>query len=386
MQDSMETRHQRNQYPAHSLSRNYFFSSTILTASAAWVVAFAAQIAVTKSVRLQSFIHIHLITTPGAFQDGHQAVGVMWFAVFLQLLLIIGVTAILLRDEPSTYRLQICLFSSMASIFAVFGVDMSIFAAQPARRAMAAGWLILAVIDLMWTICFSAEPHTPFARLVDSMTIGSRNAHTDSQVEDKERQASNAGRTPSNRVSSGKFIESELLPSPDQAKAAPDQRQNGHPSPEISANWTPMGRHRIVESLEDLTATMDLEGGVARPDSVTVTPRTHSFPPPPVAAKNRRAVVYVEEPRHLSTIYDQTERGTSEARTGSQRDSEELYPFRVRAKGDWIPRSPSEISFKKGDILHSAEKDGKKWWNVRKVDGAVGCEFIILLTSSNGLT
>ncbi|KAK7000341.1 SH3-domain-containing membrane protein [Favolaschia claudopus] len=348
----METRHQRNQYPVHSLSRNYFYSSTILTASAAWVVAFAAQIAVT---------HI----------DGHQAVGVMWFAVFLQLLLIIGVTAILLRHESSAYRLQICLFSSMASIFAVFGVDMSIFAAQPARRAMAAGWLILAVIDLLWTLSFSAEPHTPFARLVDSMTIGSRNARTDSQVEDKERQASNAGRTPSNRVSSGKFIESELLPSPDQAKAAPEQRQNGNPSPEISANWTPMGRHKIVESLEDLTATMDLqlEGGAARPDNITVTPRTHSFPPPPVAAKNRRAVVYVEEPRHLSTIYDQTERGTtSEART----DSEELYPFRVRAKGDWIPRSPSEISFKKGDILHSAEKDGKKWWNVRKVDGSVG--------------
>ncbi|KAK7022468.1 SH3-domain-containing membrane protein [Favolaschia claudopus] len=345
----MQTPHQRNQYPVHSLSRNYFYSSTILTASAAWVVAFAAQIAVTKI-------------------DGHQAVGVMWFAVFLQLLLIIGVTGILLRNESSAYRLQICLFSCMASIFAVFGVDMGIFAAQPARSAMAAGWLILAVIDLMWTLSFSAEPHTPFGRLVDSMTIGSRNAHTDSQVEDKERQTFNAGRTPSNRVSAGKFIESELLPSPDQATTAPEHRQNGNPSPEISANWTPMGRHRIVESLEDLTAAMDLEDGVARADGITVTPRTHSFPPPPVAAKNRRAVVYVEEPRHLSTIYDQTERGTSEART----DSEELYPFRVRAKGDWIPRSPSEISFKKGDILHSAEKDGKKWWNVRKVDGSVG--------------
>jgi len=93
----------------------------------------------------------------------------------------------------------------------------------------------------------------------------------------------------------------------------------------------------------------------------------HSFPPP--SSKNRRAV-YVDGHRHLSTIYDRTE-GTSED-TDSQRRNSDSYPFKVRAKSDWIPRSPSEISFKKGDILHSSEKEGKKWWKVKKADGSVG--------------
>lgn len=305
---------------------------------------------------------------------GHEAVGVMWFAVFLQLFLILGVFGILASGDMSAFRLQACAFSILASVFAVIGVDMSIFAGQPARSAMAGGWLVLSAVDILWVLLFSAEPHTPFAQLVESMGVGSGRALNN----DTERQASS---TQSSNGKESKFSESEIASdgSPDATKIGHDARGEHDSSPEISKDWTGMGRQKIVDRTQDTVVTEENEG----PDGA----QNHSFPPP--SSKNRRAV-YIEEPRPLSVIYDHTE-GTGEEED-SRRESANLYPFRVRARSDCthifhilqeyhcqlflrlgIPRSPSEISFKKGDILHSAEKEGKKWWKVKKVDGTVGC-------------
>ncbi|KAF7364599.1 High osmolarity signaling protein SHO1 [Mycena venus] len=320
-----DTDHPHNRDRLAIVLSNYFYASTIFVASGAWVVAFAAQIAVTKIV-------------------GHEAVGVMWFAVFLQLFLILGVTGIVSGGDISVFRLQACAFSIMAAVFAVIGVDMSIFAhGQPARGAMAAG---------------VARPRRRRHPLVDSMAVGSSSAR---ESTDAERQAS------SSRSSKGRgYSVSEIRSdgSLDETKVGHEGRGDPHngSSPEISGDWTGMGRQKIVDRTQEAILIVE-EGGEA-PDNA----QNHSFPPP--SSKNRRAV-YLEEPRHLSTIYDRSE-GTSEDATDPQRDSTSLYPFRVRARSDWIPRSPSEISFKKGDILHSAEKEGKRWWKVRKADGSIG--------------
>ncbi|KAJ7844535.1 hypothetical protein B0H14DRAFT_2776529 [Mycena olivaceomarginata] len=331
MQEEQDTHHKR--YRLAAVLSNYFYAITLLLASGAWVVAFVAQIAVTK---------LGIV--------GHEAVGVMWFAVFLQLFLILGVFGILASGDMSAFRLQACAFSILASVFAVIGVDMSIFAGQPARSAMAGGWLVLSAVDILWVLLFSAEPHTPFARLVESMGVGSGRALNN----DTERQASS---TQSSDGKESKFSESEIASdgSPDATKVGHDARGEHDSSPEISKDWTGMGRQKIVDRTQDTVVTEENVG----PDGA----QNHSFPPP--SSKNRRAV-YIEEPRPLSVIYDHTEG------TDSRRESANLYPFRVRARSDWIPRSPSEISFKKGDILHSAEKEGKKWWKVKKVDGTVG--------------
>ncbi|KAJ7921382.1 hypothetical protein B0H13DRAFT_1985253 [Mycena leptocephala] len=327
--------HQRNRLAV--VLSNYFYSSTVFVASGAWLVAFVAQIAVTKIV-------------------GHEAVGVMWFAVFLQLFLIIGVLSILGGGDISAFRLQACAFSTMAAVFAVIGVDMSIFAGQPARGAMAAGWLLLAIVDILWVLFFTAEPGTPLARLVETMTVHSPRGR---ESADTERQASSSR---SGEVRVSKFSEAEIRSdaSPDETKVGHDRNGDPHDgsSPEMSRDWTGMGRPKIVDRTQDT---------LAEEEEAPENKQNYRFPPP--SSKNRRAV-YVEEPRHLSTIYDHPE-GTSE-NGDSHRDSTNLYPFKVRARSDWIPKSPSEISFKKGDILHSAEKEGKKWWKVRKGDGSVG--------------
>ncbi|KAF7346827.1 SH3-domain-containing membrane protein [Mycena sanguinolenta] len=325
-QDTRDT-HLGQHYHFATILGNYFYASTVLVTSAAWVVAFAAQIAVTKLV-------------------GHEAVGVMWFAVFLQLFLNLGVVGILAGGDIGSFRLQACALSTMAGVFAVIGVDMSIFAGQPARSAMAAGWLLLAIVDILWMLFFSAEPQTPFARLVESMTVGSTDGPEDA---DRERQASSA------RSSKAKRWDPTGLPG-SETKVGHDARGEAPPESSPEIDWTGMGRKRIVDSPQNIAAEM--------PE----TAPNHSFPPP--TSNNRRAV-YLEG-RQLSTIYDRTE-GTSED-ANSQRNTElpNQFPFKVRARSNWIPRSPSEISFKKGDILYSAENEGKKWWKVKKADGTVG--------------
>ncbi|KAJ7238311.1 hypothetical protein B0H12DRAFT_97396 [Mycena haematopus] len=110
-------------------------------------------------------------------------------------------------------------------------------------------------------------------------------------------------------------------------------------SPEISGTWTGIGLQRIVDRTQDMAAE---ENDV---------PDRH---------------------RQLSTIYDRTESTSESADSQRNADPPDQYPFKVRAMGNWIPRSPSEISFKKGDILHSAENEGKRWWKVKKANGSVG--------------
>ncbi|KAJ7482945.1 hypothetical protein B0H11DRAFT_2021537 [Mycena galericulata] len=327
---------------------NYFYCTTILPGVVAWIVAFASQIAVTKTV-------------------GREAVGVLWFAVFLQLFLTVGVFLIFASGEIAAFRLQVSVFGTMAAVFAVIGVDMSIFTGQAARGAMGAAWLVLAVLDILWVLYFSAEPGTPVARLVDVMVVsrGAQDADTNMEKMNGHDSARSARSAEAGNSTTGLYDgEMRSDGSPDETKVGHEKsgdapHEGSSPEPEVGADWKQMER-RIVDRSQEILAEEE------RPDE-----RSQNLArSPPPASKNRRGV-YIEEHRHLSTIYDRSE-GTSET-TGSQRESVvDLYPFKVRARSDWIPRSPSEISFRQGDILHSAEKEGKKWWKVRKADGTIG--------------
>jgi len=204
---------------------------------------------------------------------------------------------------------------------------------------------------------FSAEPGTPLARLVEEMVRVPRIRTGSSAAESGERTRS--------------FYDTEMRSdgSPDETKVGHDRDRGGEamgasPETEKSAGWNGQERH-IVDPREQQQQQQQQQE--EQDDAALPGPSQNLNRPsaPPPSSKNRRAV-YVEEHRHLSTIYDQNTESTSE------NDSAALFPFKVRARSDWIPRSPSELSFQKGDVLHSAEKEGKKWWKVRKADGSVG--------------
>lgn len=55
------------------------------------------------------------------------------------------------------HRLQISVFGAVAIVFAVDGTNAGIYAPMGARTAMGAGWLLLAIVDVIWVLYFTSE-------------------------------------------------------------------------------------------------------------------------------------------------------------------------------------------------------------------------------------
>ena len=81
----------------------------------------------------------------------------LWFAIFLQLFLILGVLHTIASDQISMHRFQISVFGAIAIVFAVQGVDNGIFQGTSSQQAFGAGWLILAIVDILWVLYFTSE-------------------------------------------------------------------------------------------------------------------------------------------------------------------------------------------------------------------------------------
>jgi SHO1 osmosensor len=81
----------------------------------------------------------------------------LWFAIFLQLFVILGVLYILATDSIAMHRLQISVFGAIAIVFTVDGVSTGIFAGVASLNAMGAGWLVLSIVDIIWLLYFTSE-------------------------------------------------------------------------------------------------------------------------------------------------------------------------------------------------------------------------------------
>lgn len=69
-------------------------------------------------------------------------------------------------------RFQISTFGAIAIVFAVIGVDNTIFTGVGSRDAMAAGWLILAMVDILWVLYFTSEEDSLTLHIFNSMGTG----------------------------------------------------------------------------------------------------------------------------------------------------------------------------------------------------------------------
>lgn len=69
-------------------------------------------------------------------------------------------------------RFQISVFGAVAIVFAVIGVNQGIFSGNGALDAMAAGWLILAMVNIIWTLYFTSEEDSLTLYIFNSMGTG----------------------------------------------------------------------------------------------------------------------------------------------------------------------------------------------------------------------
>jgi SHO1 osmosensor len=103
---------------------------------------------------------------------GREVVGTLWFAIWLQLFLIVGVIYTLASDSIAMHRLQIVTFGSVSIVFAVIGVDQTIYDQVASLDAVAAGWLILAMVDILWVLYFTSEEDSLSLHIFNSLGTG----------------------------------------------------------------------------------------------------------------------------------------------------------------------------------------------------------------------
>jgi SHO1 osmosensor len=106
------------------------------------------------------------------FPDGHGVVGSLWFGIFLQLALIIGVLYTLASDSIAMHRLQISVFGAVAIVFAVQGANEGLFANIGSLQAMGAGWLVLSMVDILWVLYFTSEDDSLALHIFNSFGTG----------------------------------------------------------------------------------------------------------------------------------------------------------------------------------------------------------------------
>jgi len=301
-------------YDFTPLVTHYLFLFTSILAVAGWFIAFIGQAAATAKF-------------------GNGAVNVLWFAIFLQLFLILGVLHTIATDSIAMHRFQVSVFGAIAIVFAVLGVNMGIFSQSGALNAMGAGWLVLAVVDILWVLYFTSEEDSLMLHVFNLAGTGGLTPPSRKSARRHTRNYSsehgNGGYGFGGGISSGNYGATDGS-SLGRAPAGPDMGSAGG-----------MGSLGVSRSNPNLGAQQSGAPDAAPLMPVSSGPQNNSNP----------------------------ETGAVEIETSGG----ESYLARAKALYAYqaSPDDPNEISFSKGEILDILDKSGK-WWQARKSDGNTG--------------
>ena len=86
--------------------------------------------------------------------------------------LIAGVLYTLASDSIAMHRLQISVFGAISVVYAVDGANTGLFAGAASLQAMGAGWLVLAMVDILWVLYFTSEEDSLMLHIFNSFGTG----------------------------------------------------------------------------------------------------------------------------------------------------------------------------------------------------------------------
>ncbi|KAH8835614.1 hypothetical protein DL96DRAFT_71431 [Flagelloscypha sp. PMI_526] len=303
---------------------HYVFLGTTIAAIIGWIVAFIGQIVATA-------------------QFGNTNVRTLWFAIWLEMFFIGGVIYTLASDSIAMHRIQLSVFGAVAIVFAVQGTDQGIFTSVPAFDAMGAGWLILAMVNIIWVLYFTSEQDSLVLHILNMGGNGGltppsrRRTRTPSNMHNM----GGPGGYGVNNYGSGGGISSADIPydSKQGALGGPPLRsQNSFGGASVDG-----GAQRSFGAAS-LNNTPTVGGG----EQGTHSPLMASSPVgagPPSSMGGELSPAPAPE----SFMYK----------------AKALYAYTAS------PDDPNEISFTKGEILDIVDKQGK-WWQAKKADGTIG--------------
>lgn len=324
---------------------HYLFLFTTILAVIGWFVAFIGQAIATADF-------------------GHNAVGVLWFGIFLQLFLILGILHTLATDSIAMHRFQISVFGAIAIVFAVNGVNMGIYTSSASLDAMAAGWLILAIVDIIWTLYFTSEEDSLTLHVFNSLGTGgltppSRRRRT--RPMSVHNIGAGNGYTAGYSAPPGGGMGYDAKVTNSFGGGPVGSTNNSYKAPSVEAR-----------SIAGAGSIHNMSTGGGGPGSAVsgIEPQNTGVSSPLMGSGNA-GVGAGGGPTGTSPL------PPAAASTSSPQDTSgpSATDFVYRAKALYAYQAsvddPNEIGFAKGEILEIIDKQGK-WWQAKKSDGSVG--------------
>jgi len=316
---------------------HYLFLFTSILAVVGWFLAFIAQAIATA--------------------DGlRPSVGVLWFAIFLQLFLVLGVLHTLASDSIAMHRFQISIFGSIAIVFAVTGVNSGIFTGFASLDAMAAGWLINAIVDILWVLYFTSEEDSLMLHIFNSLGTGG--------LTPPSRRRRTARTTSLHTMGAGNGYQAGYAATPSGGIGP------GYDTKMASSLGGPIGSGNSFNagSVEGPPRSVAGTGSINNapvggggPGSIGGGDN-HASPNSPLMGGGAAGV---GAGGGLGTQGSPPPAGDGNSGEPWLYKAKALYSYTASVD------DPNEISFAKGEILEILDKQGK-WWQAKKADGSVG--------------
>lgn len=299
-------------------------------AAIGWIVAFIGQIAAEADV-------------------GHQ--GVLWFAIFLQLFLIVGIAATIATDSVALARLQLSAFLAVALVFSVMGINEGIYANRGSLNAVAAGWFILTIVNVILLLFFTSEEDSAVYGLLTTFGNGQlggpggRGARSAGPIT-RVNNVNGSGGYGGSYSGGMQGVGNGYQPTYGNAPSAADITQAGIGMP---------------KSQTALNGTGSIRSGTGGAGGVTMG--SHAGPKSDISHGGDGAIGAIGSPSSKLNGSDSIPGG--EPMPGYGYRARALYAYTANAD------DPTEISFSKGEILDIVDNSGK-WWQARKSNGETG--------------
>lgn len=271
------------------------------------------------------------------------------------------------------HRFQISTFGAIAIVFAVSGVNQGIFSNSPSLNAMSTGWLITAIVDILWVLYFTSEEDSLALHLFNSMGTGGltppgRRRRTRTQSSVHNMSSTNNGYA-SNYSSGGGIgnipYESKgmggggALGSGGIGGGAKSQNSFNAGSVDGGVGNRSLGAASIHNS-PSAGGGGSIGGGDNGPSSPLMAG---------IGAGSGPASATATDPNMMGEAHPYKAKALY-ACTFSYFDDSTSSPHTIPLDTA-SPDDPTEISFAKNEILDIVDKQGK-WWQARKVDGTIG--------------
>lgn len=250
------------------------------------------------------------------------------------------------------HRLQISIFGSICIVFSIFGVNEGIFPKAGALNAMGAGWLILAMVDIIWVLYFTAEDGSLVLHFFDSMGGGVP-----------------MRRGPRRRAPSG-VGEYGAGTYGDVGPVGGSYRGGGISNTDVVGGAFPGNVGGPLASQHSLGNVPKSPGSIGPASGIGMTQVQQSTPsvgmpaptPAPLQPQDTGASGPLGGPAGSATNVAESVAGAGDQMPVR---AKALYAYQAS------PDDPNEISFAKGEILEIIDKQGK-WWQAKKTDGSMG--------------